>query len=93
MFHNSKIKTLALCAVLFGALLSGCGSSGSSGGVSVGDKLYMSDGSIFGTVVAVEESHQFENGTVEPGVLVDYSPRIPDQQNWLPMRSAETMAK
>lgn len=90
MFYNSKIKTLAVCAVLFGALLSGCGSSGA---VSVGDKLYMSDGTVFGTVVAVEESHQFENGTVEPGVLVDYSPRIPDQQNWLPMRSAETMAK
>ena len=71
---------------------SSSGGTSSTGSVSVGQKLYMSDGSVFGTVVAVEAAHQFENGAVEPGVLVDYSPRI-NQQAWLPTRSAQTMVK
>jgi hypothetical protein len=53
----------------------------------------MTDGTEYGTVVAVEEAHKFEDGTIEPGVLVDYSPRIPGEKNWLPTRSAETIVK
>ena len=53
----------------------------------------MSDGTQYGTVVAADEAHQFPDGTVEPGVLVDYGPRIPGQQNWLPTRSAEKMVQ
>lgn len=84
-----KFKLIAVCALTLGALL--VGGCGSSNGVSVGQKLYMSDGSDYGTVVAVEEAHQFENGTVEPGALVDFSPRIPGVKTWLPSRSAEKM--
>ena len=86
---------IPICAVLLGMLLlGGCGSSGNaSSGVFVGQKLYMSDGTEYGTVVAVEDAHQFTDGTVEPGVLVDYGPRIPGEKNWLPTRSAQTMAR
>ena len=89
---NSHIKTASttLTGLLVGLLLSGCGSSS---GVSVGQTLYMSDGTQYGTVVAADEAHQFPNGAVEPGVLVDYGPRIPGQQNWLPTRSAATMVQ
>ncbi len=55
--------------------------------------LTMSDGTQYGTVVAEVEAHQFPDGTVEPGVLVDYGPRIPGQQNWLPTRSAQTIVQ
>lgn len=85
------------CVLLLGVLLAaGCGlssSSSSSDSLSIGQKLYMTDGTEYGTVVAVEEAHKFEDGTIEPGVLVDYSPRIPSEKNWLPTRSAETMVK
>ena len=83
-----NVKLLAVSLALLGALLTGCGSSS---GVSVGQTLFMSDGSQFGTVVEVSDSHQFENGISEPGVLVDYSPRINGVQAWLPTRSAEKM--
>lgn len=91
MNNYKKAAQIAIFATVFGtALLTGCGSSG---GVSVGQTLYMSDGTQYGTVVAAEEAHQFPNGTVESGVLVDYGPRIPGEQNWLPTRSAETMVQ
>lgn len=87
-----KITHLVAASVLAASCLAGCGSSSSSS-VSVGQKLTMSDGSVYGTVVSSEEAHQFPNGDVEPGVLVDFSPRIPGVSNWLPTRSAATMAQ
>ncbi len=57
----------------------------------VGSKLY-SHGELWGTVVGKSDAHTFENGVVEPGVLVDYGPRMgnpPVPPQWLPRRSAE----
>jgi len=83
--------------------ISGCGSSDSSpettapmstvtgASLSVGQKLYRPDGSLFGTIVQLESAHQFENGAVEPGALVDYGP--PMGTAWLPQRSAASMAR
>lgn len=88
MFRFMPIRVYA--ALLGTLLLAGCGSSG---GISTGQKLYMSDGTEYGTVVSVEEAHQFPDGTVEPGVLVDFSPRIPGEKSWLPTRSAEKMTR
>jgi hypothetical protein len=70
---------------------SGSGSSTGGSGLSVGQKLYRPDGSLFGTITALEDAHQFENGAVEPGALVDYGP--PMGAAWLPQRSAATMAR
>ena len=96
-FRIKAARAAAFTGLLGVLLLTGCGSSGGSGasssGVSVGQTLYMSDGTQYGTVVAADEAHQFPNGAVEPGVLVDYGPRIPGQQNWLPTRSAATMVR
>ena len=96
-FHIKVARAAAFTGLLGVLLLTGCdssgGSGGSSSGVSVGQTLYMSDGTQYGTVVAAVEAHQFPNGAVEPGVLVDYGPRIPGQQNWLPTRSAATMVQ
>ena len=96
-FRIKAARTTAFTGLLGVLLLAGCGSSGSSGasssGVSVGQTLTMSDGTQYGTVVAGVGAHQFPNGAVEPGVLVDYGPRIPGQQNWLPTRSAEKMVQ
>ena len=89
-FRIKAARAAAFTGLLGVLLLTGCGSSG---GVSVGQTLTMSDGTQYGTVVAAEEAHQFPNGAVEPGVLVDYGPRIPGQQNWLPTRSAATMVR
>lgn len=93
-----KWASLVPVAAFFGVLLlSGCGGDApdlpDSPGLPVGQKLYMSDGSQYGTVVAVEEAHRFENGVVEPAALVDFSPRIPGQQSWLPLRSAQKMVR
>lgn len=100
--HNSV--GLLAAGLLSGCLmLSGCGSageesqtssSGSSGGssVQVGSKLYDQNGELWGTVVSVSDAHTFENGVTEPGVQVDYGPRMgnpPVPPQWLPRRSAE----
>ncbi len=98
-----KVSAVAFCFLFVSLLLAGCGSSGSStepspassgSTLSVGQKLYTSDGAEFGTIVSLEDSHQFENGAVEPGALVDYGPRIPGTPpQWLPQRSALRMAR
>ena len=86
----SIVAVMALLFCLSSLCMSGCGSS--SDGIAVGSQLYMSDGSEFGTVVAIEESHRFPDGTVEPGVQVDYGSRIPNTPSqWLPTRSAQRM--
>lgn len=92
----TRRKLLVLTCVAGVAVLSGCGTSGSGGsgyGLSVGQKLYQ-NGSEWGTIVALENAHQFENGAIEPGALVDYSPRIPNYPpQWLPQRSAARMVQ
>lgn len=90
------MKKVLLRLLLFSLLLGcaafyGCGSTGSPPNydLHVGQKLYMEDGSDFGTIVGLADSHKFENGAVEPGALVDCGPRIPNTPpQWLPQRSA-----
>lgn len=92
------IGVLLLCGSV---LLTGCGSSDSvpdNYNLSVGQKLYFSDGinphAEYGTIVSLEDAHQFENGDIEPGALVDYGPRIPNTPpQWLPQRSAAKFAE
>jgi hypothetical protein len=60
--------------------------------VRVGAKLYDSGGQLWGTVVAVVPKHRFPNGRVEPGMQVDYGPRMNDSPvppQWLPQRAAD----
>lgn len=92
-----KLSRLAVHAVMLWGLLvlNGCGSSTptESYNLSVGQKLYFNDGlnahAEYGTIIALEDAHTFENGAVEPGALVDYGPRIPNTpKQWLPQRSA-----
>jgi hypothetical protein len=57
-----------------------------------GAQLVNRQGELWGTVLEVSDAHRFENGVVEPGVLVDYGPRMGDSPvppQWLPRRSAE----
>lgn len=71
-----------------GIILAGCSSSK----LAVGQKLYLNDGTEFGTIVQLENHHRFENGDVEPGALVDYRPRI-DDVAWIPQRSVKKMVR
>lgn len=97
-------KAKFICAAVFyvifsGSMLGGCGSSSNesvdsslSANIQVGSRLYSQDGELWGTVVAVSDAHTFENGATEPGVQVDYGPRMgnpPVAPQWLPQRSAE----
>jgi hypothetical protein len=63
-----------------------------SSGIPIGAKLYDTNGQIWGTVVDSSASHTFENGVTEPGVQVDYGPRMgnpPVPPVWIPARSAQ----
>jgi hypothetical protein len=63
-----------------------------SHGIRVGARLYTAQGELWGTILEVEGAHRFPNGVVEPGVRVDYGPRMGDPPvppQWLPRRSAE----
>lgn len=64
--------------------------SSSTSDIRGGSKLY-NNGELWGTVVEVSDAHTFEDGTTEPGVLVDYGSRMPESvpPQWLPLRSAE----
>jgi hypothetical protein len=60
-------------------------------GLRIGAKLISQNGEVWGTVVEMSDSHRFDDGTVEAGVLVDYGPRMGDPPvppQWLPKRSA-----
>jgi hypothetical protein len=91
---RKRIFAISLTAALLsGCLLVGCGSESAGGSsLKVGSKLYDQNGELWGTVVEVSDAHTFENGAVEPGVKVDYGPRMgnpPVPPQWLPSRSAE----
>jgi hypothetical protein len=98
---KTKIALLALGIVITPLFCIGCGSSGSASSegtqtvtLSGGQKLYRPDGQEFGTIVGGSQAHQFPNGDVEPGVMVDYGPRIPGTPpQWIPARSAAKMAR
>lgn len=97
-----KIAKWLIALVVCLLLTAGCGSSESSKPtlsnekLYVGQKLRQADGSDFGTIVKLSDSHRFENGDVEPGALVDYGPRMsnpPVPPQWLPQRSVRLMAR
>lgn len=63
-----------------------------SNSIRIGAKLYDQRGELWGTIVEVRDAFTFPNGVTEPGVKVDYGPRMGDspvEPQWLPRRSAE----
>ncbi|HEX8550646.1 MAG TPA: hypothetical protein VF681_03730 [Abditibacteriaceae bacterium] len=106
-----KCLKLMLSGVLFlsiSSLLPGCGEpenisetslSDSKTGqmLFVGQSLWQGD-TFYGEIVQTTDSHTFTDGTVEAGVLVDFSKRkdmegSPPAPLWLPARSAATMTR
>ena len=84
------VVLLGVCATA--VCVAGCGSSNEYG-LSVGQKLY-NNGQEFGIIAELSDSHEFENGVVESGALVDYGARIPSESpHWFPQRSAARMTE